>query len=178
MHFLPDERILTRWREEKNRPSPESADREPSRLAADGPQDDPGNLARARRCEPLRPGTGRGPVGWFKAPKRVQSWRSMLPMNPPVDRGRNFVAYATKFCTRKFMGGPRSRQVPNKFLRESETLISVRLHFAAGLVAQLVEQCPFKALVQGSSPCQPTSLPDFINASFPWLPLPTSGECT
>src|SRR5258707_12017119 len=25
-----------------------------------------------------------------------------------------------------------------------------------GLVAQLVEQCPFKALVQGSSPCQPT----------------------
>src|ERR1039457_1532960 len=27
-----------------------------------------------------------------------------------------------------------------------------------GLVAQLVEQCPFKALVQGSSPCQPTSL--------------------
>src|SRR5437870_3901786 len=26
-----------------------------------------------------------------------------------------------------------------------------------GLVAQLVEQCPFKALVQGSSPCQPTS---------------------
>src|ERR1044071_1308328 len=29
---------------------------------------------------------------------------------------------------------------------------------AWGLVAQLVEQCPFKALVQGSSPCQPTSL--------------------
>ena len=27
---------------------------------------------------------------------------------------------------------------------------------ARGLVAQLVEQCPFKALVQGSSPCQPT----------------------
>ena len=26
-----------------------------------------------------------------------------------------------------------------------------------GLVAQLVEQCPFKALVQGSSPCQPTT---------------------
>src|SRR5438034_8153463 len=26
-----------------------------------------------------------------------------------------------------------------------------------GLVAQLVEQCPFKALVQGSSPCQPTN---------------------
>ena len=37
------------------------------------------------------------------------------------------------------------------------------LHYFAplsglGLVAQLVEQCPFKALVQGSSPCQPTSL--------------------
>ena len=27
-----------------------------------------------------------------------------------------------------------------------------------GLVAQLVEQCPFKALVVGSSPTQPTSL--------------------
>lgn len=27
-----------------------------------------------------------------------------------------------------------------------------------GLVAQLVEQCPFKALVPGSSPGQPTSL--------------------
>ena len=25
------------------------------------------------------------------------------------------------------------------------------------MVAQLVEQCPFKALVQGSSPCQPTT---------------------
>ena len=31
----------------------------------------------------------------------------------------------------------------------------------AGLVAQLVEQCPFKALVQGSSPCQPTT--SFLN---------------
>jgi hypothetical protein len=28
------------------------------------------------------------------------------------------------------------------------------------LVAQLVEQCPFKALVQGSSPCQPTTSHD------------------
>src|ERR1035437_1633222 len=28
----------------------------------------------------------------------------------------------------------------------------------AGLVAQLVEHCPFKALVRGSSPRQPTSL--------------------
>ena len=33
---------------------------------------------------------------------------------------------------------------------------------AVGLVAQLVEQCPFKALVQGSSPCQPTT----SNAQF------------
>ena len=28
--------------------------------------------------------------------------------------------------------------------------------FRCGLVAQLVEQCPFKALVRGSSPRQPT----------------------
>src|ERR1035437_2934142 len=30
-------------------------------------------------------------------------------------------------------------------------------NFLCGLVGQLVEQCPFKALVQGSSPCQPTT---------------------
>jgi predicted GIY-YIG superfamily endonuclease len=30
-------------------------------------------------------------------------------------------------------------------------------NYFCGLVAQLVEQCPFKALVQGSSPCQPTT---------------------
>lgn len=57
-----------------------------------------------------------------------------------------------------------------KILHEGRSLISFRGAFDAagstpsfnpprpfsGLVAQLVEQCPFKALVQGSSPCQPT----------------------
>lgn len=33
---------------------------------------------------------------------------------------------------------------------------------ANGLVAQLVEQRPFKPLVQGSSPCQPTRLESAI----------------
>ena len=33
---------------------------------------------------------------------------------------------------------------------------ALRLGTLRGLVAQLVEQCPFKALVRGSSPRQPT----------------------
>src|SRR6266699_6170754 len=45
-----------------------------------------------------------------------------------------------------------------KILRPPRGLLIVRLP-SIGLVAQLVEQCPFKALVQGSSPCQPTNLP-------------------
>src|SRR5258706_14154055 len=65
-----------------------------------------------------------------------------------------------------------------KILHEGPSLISFRGAFDAagsrlpsnpprlfsGLVAQLVEQCPFKALVQGSSPCQPTTLP--VRAGF------------
>ena|GEM_PF-3160755 len=42
---------------------------------------------------------------------------------------------------------------------------SPALHFL-GLVAQLVEQCPFKALVLGSSPSQPTIF-KFIPALLP-----------
>ena len=63
-----------------------------------------------------------------------------------------------------------------KILHEGPSLISFRGAFDAvgstlpsnpprlfsGLVAQLVEQCPFKALVQGSSPCQPTISPGTI----------------
>jgi hypothetical protein len=45
-----------------------------------------------------------------------------------------------------------------KTLRDSVTVLHDNLRPLGGLVAQLVEQCPFKALVQGSSPCQPTSL--------------------
>src|ERR1039457_7050618 len=45
-----------------------------------------------------------------------------------------------------------------KTLRDSVTVLHDNLWHLGGLVAQLVEQCPFKALVQGSSPCQPTSL--------------------
>src|SRR5260370_41669556 len=55
---------------------------------------------------------------------------------------------------------PRGKNLPGqgKILRPSRGLLFVRLP-SIGLVAQLVEQCPFKALVQGSSPCQPTNLP-------------------
>ena len=35
-----------------------------------------------------------------------------------------------------------------------------------GLVAQLVEQCPFKALVAGSSPAQPTTSKPLKNPVF------------
>ena len=45
---------------------------------------------------------------------------------------------------------------PGKALRPKNCSISLRPVFG-GLVAQLVEQCPFKALVRGSSPRQPTS---------------------
>ena len=41
-------------------------------------------------------------------------------------------------------------------LRAAKFVVTLRRFFQGGLVAQLVEQCPFKALVQGSSPCQPT----------------------
>ena len=42
--------------------------------------------------------------------------------------------------------------------RPNQCILSILLVSSGhcGLVAQLVEQCPFKALVQGSSPCQPT----------------------
>ena len=42
----------------------------------------------------------------------------------------------------------RHRELPGRFRRPESR---------GGLVAQSVEQCPFKALVQGSSPCQPTN---------------------
>lgn len=32
-----------------------------------------------------------------------------------------------------------------------------KIHLQVGLIAQLVEQRPFKPFVQGSSPCQPTT---------------------
>jgi hypothetical protein len=41
-------------------------------------------------------------------------------------------------------------------LRRARLLITFRGSNACGLVAQSVEQCPFKALVVGSSPTQPT----------------------
>ena len=48
---------------------------------------------------------------------------------------------------------------PRAFEKPCEAEITPLLCAALkdGLVAQLVEQCPFKALVQGSSPCQPTT---------------------
>ncbi len=49
---------------------------------------------------------------------------------------------------------PRTSNLANKLLRRSGGLVTVRIPF--GLVAQLVEQRPFKALVLGSSPSQPT----------------------
>jgi hypothetical protein len=39
------------------------------------------------------------------------------------------------------------------------TRLDARIGFGCGLVAQSVEQCPFKALVRGSSPRQPTTPP-------------------
>ena len=41
------------------------------------------------------------------------------------------------------------------------------------MVAQLVEQCPFKALVQGSSPCQPTI---FENMAWAYILRGDSGR--
>lgn len=60
-----------------------------------------------------------------------------------------------------------------------------------GLVAQLVEQCPFKALVRGSSPRQPTIILPFLEKSrvlelflgitllqlFPWLITQPFSQC-
>ena len=51
----------------------------------------------------------------------------------------------------------RSHAPPQKTLRDIVTVLHDNLRPLGGLVAQLVEQCPFKALVQGSSPCQPTT---------------------
>ena len=50
---------------------------------------------------------------------------------------------------------------PQKTLRDILAVLHDNLRPLGGLVAQLVEQCPFKALVVGSSPTQPT-------ISFPW----------
>ena len=44
-------------------------------------------------------------------------------------------------------------------------MINLFSNVLVGLVAQLVEQCPFKALVRGSSPRQPTTIIDYN--SFP-----------
>ena len=65
-------------------------------------------------------------------------------------------------CKRPFARATLNRAcaIPNspKYrLHPIESVVSLRRFCRGGLVAQSVEQCPFKALVQGSSPCQPTT---------------------
>ena len=56
------------------------------------------------------------------------------------------------FCGRCSRGGSHVVTVVESVVRcKSKAAKSL-----SGLVAQLVEQCPFKALVEGSSPSQPT----------------------
>jgi hypothetical protein len=69
-----------------------------------------------------------------------------------------------RFRPTLFSEGLRGRRRPQKRLKSCLQRRKTSLTFrrsvceqAVGLVAQLVEQCPFKALVVGSSPTQPTT---------------------
>ncbi|MDB6065801.1 MAG: hypothetical protein JWR26_2009 [Pedosphaera sp.] len=80
-------------------------------------------------------------ASWQGARRRGQEGLSMeLKIKKSCVGGRRCLAFAARLIWLKLQFRPNPPRA------------------ISGLVAQLVEQCPFKALVQGSSPCQPTTV--------------------
>ncbi len=79
----------------------------------------------------------------IRAPSLRAAFRKAHELQPPR------LKWHTAFPEKPLAPTCKARYVSPRFIRKDASTLG-------GLVAQLVEQCPFKALVQGSSPCQPT----------------------
>ena len=112
----------------------------------------PLNVARYSAPSPQDKAGKRKPCENPLSPQRGEGGARRSPLGRRRVRGEN----GRKCSLRQRLMRP-LRSIRPLRLHAPRRLFSVRVPMA-GLVAQLVEQCPFKALVQGSSPCQPTTV--------------------